>query len=286
MGPAQRLSEIHELPTLPEVVMKIRRLILSDEGDAASLARLIEQDPALSAKVLKVANSSFYGGTTGPITSVQRSVARIGFNEIGNIAMAISLIKKFSRKSNILDYRSFWIHCLGAANLASAIAEKQGFPHGHEEHQDYFLAGLLHDIGILLYDQFFHDDFEKIHALARIKGASLIAAETMLAPENTHAALGSTLLEFWKITGLVVDSVRHHHDPYGSTCNGASIVYSTHLAEALLCAVTDNPFEGRVDIEKNNSIGDMEIRTESIPEYLQTAHESVARAGIFFSSDA
>jgi HD-like signal output (HDOD) protein len=158
----KRLNEITELPTLPEVLLRVQALVNSETGNAKILSKIIGQDPSLSAKVLKVANSVFFSPSNQRVSSFPLAIARIGFNEIRNITMAITLIKKMSRKSNMLDYKMFWRHSLSAAYLTQTIASMLPRKMTQDEIQVCFLAGLLHDIGILIYDQFFHKEFEEI----------------------------------------------------------------------------------------------------------------------------
>ncbi len=253
MNVLQRISDIRELPTLPEIMLRAQALINSEEGSAALLARIIEQDPSLTAKILKVANSSYYGGMNQRISSLQLALARIGFNEVRNIVTAISLIKQFSKKSNLLDYKIFWRHSLTAAYLNWRIAERAGAALSSEQRQCCFLAGLLHDIGILVYDQFFHGEFEKIISRAMTREESFLAAESAIAGKETHSVIGAALLEVWKIDAQVISGVRFHHHGWEKSPELHRVIAgATHLTEYILCNCALGSFEGTIqEIDQN-----------------------------------
>lgn len=284
MNLIQRLTEIQELPTLPEVALRIRALIVSDEGDASMLARLIEQDPSLSAKVLKVANSAFYCTPSRKITSVKLAITRIGFNQIGHIAMAVSLVRQFSRKSDILDYHQFWRHSLSAAFISAAIPEN-GIDIKEQNHS-FFLAGLFHDIGILIYDQFFHQQFEQIIEYAMQKEISFLEAEKEIFPNETHAILGSALMEMWKIDMSVVNSVRYHHAPEKAPMNLQSLIWATYLTEFILCNSGLGSFEGMMQNKNRNVAGALHLTPDMVCSYLKIAEYEVERSELIMALES
>jgi HD-like signal output (HDOD) protein len=252
MNILQRMYEINELPTLPEILFKVQALVNSDEGNAATLARITEQDPSLTTKILKVANSSYFGLSNQRISSLSLAIARIGFNEVRNIVTAISCIKQFSKRSNLLDYKTFWRHSLTAAYLTKIIADMAQVPCAAQDRQFFFLAGLLHDIGILVFDQFFHEEFEQIIEHALKNECSFLAAELQVAGKETHQVVGSALLELWKIDPAVISGVRFHH--YGQDKVPGlhrTIAQVNYLSEYILCNCGLGSFEGTIqDVDK------------------------------------
>lgn len=280
MSLLQRLQEIHELPTLPEIALKIRELITSDDGDASSLASIIEQDPSLSAKVLKVANSSFYCSLNSRITSVKYAVARIGFNEIGNLAMAVSFIKQFSRKSALLDYKKFWRHSLTSAYLTSLVASVNNSAFPGQLRQKLFLSGLFHDIGLLVFDQFFHPQLKQIITLADAEQMSYIDSEKKLFPGETHADLGSTLLELWKIDLHIINGIRFHHNPENAPEEFRSVASAVYLSEYVLFNSGPGSFEGVVDIDNNASVEALHFKADMLKEYLDIAEKEIRRSDL------
>ncbi len=286
MNLLQRLSEIHELPTLPEIALRIQALISSDEGDAAMLSRIIEQDPSLSAKLLKVANSSFYSSAANKITSVKVAITRIGFNEVGHIALAVSLIRTFSKKSNILDYKAFWRHSLSSAFLTRMAAESSGLIFSPRDQHSFFLSGLLHDIGILIYDQFFHEQFEKIMDYALKKEISYLDAEKEVVPLETHSVIGSALLELWKLDTPVISSIRYHHNPEKSPEQFSAESMATYLSEFILCNSHLGSFEGLITNDKKEILNILQMTPNMMNSYLHLVEYEVEKSELVLALEA
>jgi HD-like signal output (HDOD) protein len=278
-----RLNSISALPTLPEVALKVQQLIFSDEGCAVKLSRIIEQDPALTARILRVANSGFYG-STGRVSSVPMAITRLGFNEIGQIIIATSVIKILSRNSHVLNYRQFWKHALTAAHMAYITSRFSGTPFSPEERQTLYLAGLLHDVGILIYDQFFHDEFEEIMDYAAANEVSYLEAERAVAPKETHAALGAALLEMWKLTPATINGVRFHHAPEKASNKQKSIPFAIYLSEYILCNSGLDSFEGHIlRTQEGCILKELNIEAESLPEYLLEAQAEVEKSDLILA---
>lgn len=256
MNVLQKLYEITELPALPEMLLRVQRLVNSEEGNATILAKIILQDPALASKVLKVANSAFFSPSNQRISSLQLAIARIGFNEIRNIIMAITLIKQFSKKANLLDYRQFWKHSLASAYFSQTVVSMLPTKYSSEEAQVCFLSSLLHDIGILIYDQFFHKEFEQIMNSALSQETSFLLAERMVAGKEPHPVVGGALLELWKIETPIISGVRFHHSFEKAPDNQARFWAVTYLTEYILCNLALGSFEGSIQ-EENNFIWDI-----------------------------
>ncbi|MCL2688874.1 MAG: HDOD domain-containing protein [Chitinispirillia bacterium] len=282
MSILQRLSSVTDLPTLPEVAIKVQQIIHSDDGDAGGLAKLVQQDPSLTAKILQLANSSFYG-TVNRISSVSMAITRLGFNEIGHIVIATSLIKKFSQKSNLLDYTRFWKHALTAAHMSDITAKISTAGFTTQQRQVLYLSGLLHDIGILIYDQFFHDEFKVIIDYAAANKISYLEAEAAIAPKETHAAVGAALLEIWKLDGMITNGVRFHHTPEKSSENLKLIPYAVHLSEYILCNSGLGSFEGLITQSSGNILSDLQISPERLPHYMFEAQSEVEKSELILA---
>lgn len=282
----QRLSEITELPTLPEIAFRIQTLINSEEGDASMLARIIEQDPSLSAKILKVANSSFYSTSISKISSIKIAITRIGFNEVGNIALAVCLIRNFSKNSNILDYRQFWKHSLSSAFLTKMAVESSGLSLSPREQHGFFLSGLLHDIGILIYDQFFHEQFEKIIDYALKKEISYLDAERDLVPQENHCVVGSALLELWKLDISLISSIRFHHNPEKAPEQFRPATMATYLSEFILCNSHLGSFEGLITDGKKDIVSALQMTPDMISDYMRLVEYEVEKSELVLALDS
>ena len=277
-----RLNSIKNLPTLPEVVQKVQRMVFSDDGSAHGLAKIVEQDPSLAAKILQVANSGLYA-SGARITSVPTAITRIGFNEIGQIVMAASVVKNFARTSGLLDYKLFWRHALTAAHMAFTGSQICRVGMSKEERDGLYLAGLLHDIGILIYDQFFHDEFEAIVDYAGGKGISYLEAESVIAPKETHAVLGAALLEMWKVGPSAIAGVRFHHTPDKAPDKQKSISFIIHLSEYILCNSGLGSFEGLMRGQGGNILAQLNIDPDRLPAFLHDAQAEVDKSDLILA---
>ena len=282
MSILQRLNSINDLPTLPEIAIKVQQIIYSDEGDAGKVAKLVQQDPSLTATILQLANSSFYGAVNR-ISSIPMAITRLGFNEIGNIITAASVIKNLSKKSNFLDYTQFWKHALTAAHMTDITAKISTAGFSAEQRQALYLSGLLHDIGILIYDQFFHEEFKAIIEHAVKNEISYIEAETAIAPKESHAAVGAALLEIWKLDSAVINGVRFHHAPEKSSVNLKVIPYAVYLSEYILCNSGIGSFEGLITQNNGNILDDLKISAERLPHYLLEAQNEVEKSDLILA---
>jgi len=280
-----QLKDIKNLPTLPEVMIKVQALISSDEGDASTLADIVKQDPSLTTTVLKTANSAYYNIASRRISSISEAIARIGFNEVLKIALAMSVVQQFSNTKSMIGYKAFWRHSLTAANMTLIIADAMRHESLEKYRQDLFLAGLLHDIGILIYDQFFHEEFTKIIDFALHNEKTYLTSEEMISPKETHAFIGGALLEIWKLTLPIIVAVRNHHTPKKAPENLREMVAVVSLVEYILCNSRVGSFEGTIkDIDK--SVWDItRISPDDINTLYYKAEAEAGKSDVVLSID-
>jgi HD-like signal output (HDOD) protein len=284
MSFVQRLYRIAELPALPEVVLEIQQLIGSNTADARKVAHIIEQDVSLAAKVLKVANSAYYGPVQRT-SSVQLAIAQIGFNEVCNIVTTVSLISQFPAKSTVLNYRQFWRHSLSSAYLAQNIGAMSESRFSVEERQFLFLAGLLHDVGILVYDQFFHPEFKSMVDEAIRNGQTFLESEQAHAGKQSHPWVGSALLELWKLAIPIISGVRFHHEPDKAPEKLKHLASAVFLAEYVLCSFRPDVFEGRIEEIPADVWEKAGLLPDSLPLLYENAEQQVARSDTILASD-
>ena len=278
-----QLPKIKELPTLPEVMLKVQGHINSDEASVDKLAEIIKQDPALSSTILKTANSAFYNIINRRLSLVKEAIIRIGFNEVLKITLGMSVIKQFPSTWGVIDYKSFWRHSLAAASMTLIVADMLKDEYSSEERQNLFLAGLLHDIGILIYDQFFHDDFMKIVNFALKAEKTFLISEETVAPKETHAFIGGALIEIWRLAYPVIGSVRYHHLPMRASENLKKMAVVVYIAEYILCNSSIGSFEGHFE-EIDEDIKDFTgITAENLGTLYMKAEEETKKVESFLS---
>ncbi len=206
----QRLTRRHllELPTLPMLLFRINEIMAKPTSSANDIAAVISKDTALTARILRIVNSAFYGFPSR-IDSVSRAVAIIGTRQLSMLASGISVVRMFRDiPSDMMDMDSFWRHSIGCGVHARIIASY----HGIQNTERLFLSGLLHDIGrLILYS------YEPRPArYAIVKARRIDSAVREVECEELgfdHAETGGMLLKRWKLPVLIEHAVRYHHTP-------------------------------------------------------------------------
>lgn len=204
------IQEISHIATLPEVTMKIIKLVEDPDSTAQDLNNVISNDPALGARILKVVNSAFYG-LPGQIGSINRAIVLLGLNAVKNIAIAASLAKLFrgGKIAANFDARDLWQNAIASACATRLLAEKVslGLP------DEAFLSGLIHDIGIMVVIQARRNQFvEILQKLEEEPDKSLLEAETEILGA-THEQFGQGLCKLWKFPQSFQYVTGFHHRP-------------------------------------------------------------------------
>lgn len=226
----RRLNQITELPTLPVVVQKLNSAVSDPKVDANRIAELLKDDVAISAKLLKVVNSALYSGKE-PITSIQMAVARLGMNGVRNVVTSVAIFSAFgSSDQDAFDRNEFWRHCIFAGHAAAVLHNKANCPFKRPYPKDMLhLCGVMHDVGRLVLDQFFHDQFMEALAVGEQEMLPLCDAERDVIGAD-HAEVGAWLATRWSTTEALVQSIRWHHDPSQSGDEYRYLVSLCHAA--------------------------------------------------------
>ena len=209
----KKLRSINDLPTLPAVVTKITAAVDNVHTDSKQVARLLQDDPVLSARVLRLVNSALYAGAE-PTASVQLAVARIGLVGIRNLAMAVAVFQAFRPgDKDTFDRKEFWRHCI-LCGVANTILFRRARSKLTRYYPDdvLHLSGLVHDIGRIVLDVHFHDAFVAAMAARDQTMAPLIEMERKYTGTD-HAEVGAWLAQRWKMIPAVEQVIRWHHEP-------------------------------------------------------------------------
>jgi HD-like signal output (HDOD) protein len=168
----------------------------NDTSGAKQLSQVINADPTISAQILKIANSVFFASLNRRINSIHDAIVRIGFNETKRIVISMAVMNLFDQKLHNagFDRIDYWYHCIGCAIIAERIARRNSIVNPDEA----FLSGLLHDLGILLMDEFFPSVLSHILYITTENTSDFIDEEKA-AMGITHIDFSSTLFEHWKI---------------------------------------------------------------------------------------
>ncbi len=205
----ERLETIVEkMPAFPASVNTILEITSDLNFDAKDLVKVIELDPVLTAKVLKLVNSAYFG-LSKEVTSVKHAVVYVGINTIKNVAISIAAIGVLPHTSSGgYDLDRFLDHSLKTAAVSRLLARSKGV--AEAELGDYFVASLLHDIGQMVLGQYMPQEFQQALALAAERAIPIDEAEREVFGLD-HAEIGAMLAESWKLPALLASCIRNHH---------------------------------------------------------------------------
>jgi putative nucleotidyltransferase with HDIG domain len=201
------LERLQDIPTLPVVATRINELINDPESSAADIAEVLKKDQVLTAKVLKLINSPYYG-IPGGVTEVQRALAFLGFNTIAQLVLGLSVFSLFPSdgQSEGFSIPDFWKHALGAAVCSEQIAKRINYPRPEEA----FTCGLLHDIGKLVMYQIAKPLLLEIVASAKSQKKSFVEIERDMDVPG-HGFLGEHIAAKWGLPQVIRGAIRYHH---------------------------------------------------------------------------
>ncbi|MCC5824381.1 MAG: HDOD domain-containing protein [Phycisphaerales bacterium] len=228
------IREISHIATLPEVTLRIIELVEDPTSTAQDLHAVISNDPALSSRILKVVNSSFYG-LPGQISSINRAIVMLGLNAVKNIAIAASLAKLFrgGELTPTFSAKELWNHSNATAIGCKLLSDTMGMGLGDES----YLAGLIHDIGIMVEMQY--DRSKLIDALDKtgagpdgIPTTSLLVTEEQVFGAN-HQHFGQGLCAKWKFPAPFAAATGFHHNPTAAPSEQSKLVAVVHAADCL-----------------------------------------------------
>ncbi|MGV8124570.1 MAG: HDOD domain-containing protein [Candidatus Xenobiia bacterium LiM19] len=226
-------EKVKELDTLPSTYYRISRLIEDPRCSANEIGRLISHDQVIACKVLKIANSAFYGFPSR-IDSIPRAVSVIGFSAIRELILATSVIDIFLKQNNgsVFDRQEFWKHSLGCAIAAKITARYTG----KFEIEELFTAGLIHDIGKVIIDQCLTDFFITIMSMTdENKNLTFSEAEQKVLG-YTHADVGALVARKWGLPNLLVETISFHHT-LPDTMKNPKQVAVIHIANSIAKAL-------------------------------------------------
>ncbi|HPO13041.1 MAG TPA: HDOD domain-containing protein [Candidatus Hydrogenedentes bacterium] len=207
-----KLATVEDLPTLPSILTELERLLHSESSGVAEIALVIEEDPGIAGGVLRVANSvMFYSSMSGTIVSVRDAIVRLGLKEVGQLVSSAALIRTFKTTGSHLNPKRFWRRSLCTAVAGRVIARAARSSKSFAEEEAY-MAGLLHDLGFLILDQYFPDDYEQLHAAFESKGADSADIERDILGID-HGEIGGYLLDLWNLPMPLVHAVTWHNQP-------------------------------------------------------------------------
>jgi HD-like signal output (HDOD) protein len=228
---AEAIKKVATIATLPEVTSRIIKTVEDPRSSATQLHKIIAHDPALVTRILKVVNSSFYG-LPGQIASIERAIVLLGLNAVKNIAVAASLGQLF-RGVKLCDgftAKDLWAHCVAVAVTSREISKAMRLTIADEA----FLAGMIHDIGLLVSLQTAPEQLQRVCAAVKKGNADFCGVERALTGVD-HQMLGAGLAEMWKFPKSCQIVAAHHHNPVNLPEDYRMLVGIVYMADTLCC---------------------------------------------------
>lgn len=224
----RQVEDIREVGTLPHVMAQILEVIADENASAKDLSDQIAADAGLTAKILKIVNSAFYGFYR-EIALINDAVVVLGFEEIKRISLAISVVGMLGRGPGTDAERiRFWNHCFHTAAMSELIERELG-----RGGQGAFTAGLLHDIGRAVLDQHFPEIYATLNQRQQDSGRLPVDVEQEVLGLN-HGEIGYWLAERWHLPPLLGKAIRFHHDPAAAGEEGMALAATVHVADVLV----------------------------------------------------
>jgi len=269
------ISDISHIATLPEITLKIIELVEDPTSTAQDLHNIISNDPALCSRILKVVNSAFYG-LPRQIGSINRAIVLLGLNAVKNIAIAASLTKLFrgGELCSRFSAKDLWIHSIATAAGAKLVCDELKLNLSDEP----FLAGLIHDIGIMVEVQSMRHELLQVFEEMTFDGDGAPTSDMREVEGRVlgadHEAFGAGLCEAWKFPKSFTFVTRHHHAPMELAEENRALAAIVYVADRIsaLCGYgfrTDLPnldFDPEVIDGLSLSAQQIEAIKERLPE--------------------
>lgn len=228
------IKGISHIATLPEITLKIIELVEDPSSTAQDLHKIIQNDPALCSRILKVVNSAFYG-LPRQIGSINRAIVLLGLNAVKNIAIAASLTKLFKGGdiSENFSAKDLWIHSIATGACSKMLCDelRMGLP------DEAFLGGLMHDIGIMVELQAMRRQLTEMFTEFTIDGDGVPLVDMRELELKhlgaSHEAFGRGLCESWKFPKSFGYIAGHHHDPLALADNTRRLACIVYVADRL-----------------------------------------------------
>ncbi|PIE57183.1 MAG: metal-dependent phosphohydrolase [Desulfobulbus propionicus] len=271
---------VRKMPSLPTSVSKVLEICIRTDASPNDLNKVISLDPVLTGQVLKLINSAYYS-LVNEVTSLTRAIIMLGLNTVKNMALSSAIISCVgqSKKSKALPVKAFWAHSLGVGVVAKLLAGERNVPMG--EREEYFVAGLLHDLGKFPFD----DEYTDVVHTARTNTQPLIKVERELL-EIDHAEVGLLIAEKWKLNNAITETIRYHHDPDAASEENRALVATVALADFFVClfdiGFAGNRFPDEAVLERALVLSGLHWST--VVGLFDRVNEEISKAEIFLQA--
>lgn len=261
MSVIKELIETQEFATLPTVASRVLNMLEDDNIDIRDIAKLIESDPSLTIKLLRVANSPLYASRS-EVNSIHQAIMKLGLNRLTNIVLGVSIFSKFlltTRKEAKLLVEKFWWHAACTGMVAKSLSTKLNKYYKENE----FIGGLLHDIGKLALIQF--DTQSYLEVVKKIEnGMRDIDAENEVFNAN-HIEVGFEIAKLWKLPNELLQIIKYQNNP-GEAEDMRELVAVVRLSDQLCEMWGAGFYEGleKLNVEESRAWKVLSERIDSL----------------------
>jgi len=265
-----RLERLQHLSSPPEALARIFDLAADPESRLPQLAEAVESDPVLAARLLRLANSAYFGYPR-EIASVEHALVVLGIRTVRNLVTAVALAPVFAGGAEGLDRPQLWLHSCAVGEAARLLAEQRG-----EDAAVPYLAGLIHDLGQVALAEAVPDAYAEVVAHEAAQACGALEAERKVLGVD-HAWAGGVLLARWQLPERLVDAVRLHHETTGAP---GALADTVHLAD-VLAGQEGFPAPGRraaapaLPVPVLARLGLSEADAEALREAFRERHDAV-----------
>ncbi|WDN87406.1 hypothetical protein BuS5_00374 [Desulfosarcina sp. BuS5] len=274
----KKLDRIEDLPTLPVIAMEVNKMLRDYNTSIKELSALIKNDQAMTPRILKLVNSSFYGFKS-KIANIDRAIILLGFNTISNAIVSVAIIDALSIKgsSDDFDIKNFWEHSVAVAITSRHLAEKSRLCLPEEA----FTGGLLHDIGKIILSHYFPSLFKKVILSADENNITFYEAEKKEIPV-THAQIGAIMAHKWKLPDGLADTIKYHH-AVKAGANDINLLMIVHVADFISNYFIHSQ-DAKIDSALINPEAALALKPQlkTLEDWLPGVREGIASACQFF----
>ncbi|HBF42929.1 MAG TPA: hypothetical protein DDW42_04740 [Desulfobacteraceae bacterium] len=279
------IERLETLPTLPKIAGRILNVFTEGDPDLDEVVKLIETDPAITMKILKLVNSAYFG-LPSRISTIQKAVVMLGSSEIRYVLLSVtvseSLVKSLGKDAG-KEQDNLWKHSLACAVCAEMLASKF-YPHLKAE---AFIGGLLHDVGKLILKECFPDKIENVIAIYKEQGVSWLQAEQKVFGVD-HTKVGKWLAEKWNLPETYIQAIWLHHHPFSAInkldfVKQKEIVLVIYLSNILVHEMMiDSMTPAHASVDYEDAINFLHIKRGDLKKLLRSLGKNFSERAFLF----
>jgi HD-like signal output (HDOD) protein len=277
-------AHVARLPSLSTTATKVMKTCNDPHSSPNDLNRLIALDPVLAGQVLQLINSAYYS-IPQPVSSLSRAIIMLGVNTVKNLVLSLAIIDHFrtAKPFRTLSNATFWSHSVAVGVIAKCIAEIQGVPLADQE--DYFVGGLMHDLGKILLNHHFSAEYHQAMAFAKRSHGSMVHAERIIFGID-HGTVGGLIARKWRLSPAFGDVLALHHRLDDILADNAPLVLTVALANLYAQALETDSQEGSLLKDKLATLlmARLEIEANMLERMRHRVLAEIDKAKIFLEA--